>query len=131
MSEAGSPTLHGQVVADVMLAEPKTLPPYASVEAARRMLEDPKVQMLLLADGTEFRGAITAIPPGADPGARADAFVDDETETIGPDEPAEVAFARTRGNPQRRIVVLDEERNLLGLLCLDKTLTHFCRAHSS
>ncbi|HEY5295854.1 MAG TPA: hypothetical protein VIJ70_10315 [Gaiellaceae bacterium] len=127
MGADGSETFDGRTAADLMLAAPKTLPGDVTVAAARELLDDPHVQMLLLADGPVFRGAITHIPDDADPGAAAVGYADPEAEAIGPGEPAALAFARTKLNPHRRIVVLDEEQNLLGLLCLDKTRTHFCR----
>ena len=120
----------GRTAADVMVAAPKTLPGAVTVAAAREVLDDPHVQMLLLADGPVFRGAITRIPETADPGDGALRYADSTTETIGPNEPADVAFARTKLSPHRRVVVLDDDQNLLGLLCLDKTRTHFCRKSS-
>ncbi len=120
-------TFDGRTAADVMVAAPKTLPGAVTVAAAREALDDPHVQMLLLADGPVFRGAITRIPEAAEPEDGALRYVDPATETIGPNEPADVAFARTKLNPHRRVVVLDDDQNLLGLLCLDKTRTHFCR----
>lgn len=127
MSADGSETFEGRTAADLMLAAPKTLAGDVTVASAREVLDDPHVQMLLLADGTVFRGAITEIPEGADPGNAAVRYADPQPEAIGPDEPGALAFERTRLSPHRRIVVLDEDRNLLGLLCLDKTRTHFCR----
>jgi hypothetical protein len=127
MSGNMSETLDGRTAADLMLVAPKTLPGDVTVAAAREVLDDPHVQMLLLADGAAFRGAITQIPEDAGPGDDAVLYADPDTEAIGPDEPAELAFARTKLNPHRRVVVLDDDRNLLGLLCLDKSRTHFCR----
>jgi hypothetical protein len=49
-----------------------------------------------------------------------------EIETVGPDEPAAVAYERTKANPHRRIVVLDDKGMLSGLLCLDRSLSRFC-----
>ena len=115
-----------QTVADVMLAEPKTLPADATVGDARRVLDDDHVQLLLLAEGRRFRGAIAEIPADADDDAPAARWAQAAPATIGPDEPAAVGFERAKENPQRRIVVVDEDENLLGLLCLKASLTGFC-----
>ncbi len=51
-----------EVASDLMLREPKTLAGDASVAEVRSLLANPKVQLVLLADGTQFVGAITRFP---------------------------------------------------------------------
>jgi hypothetical protein len=80
----------------------------------------------LLADGRRFRGAIAEIPADADDGAPAATCTEPAPATIGPGEPAADGFERAKENPQRRVVVVDEDENLLGLLCLKASLTGFC-----
>ena len=123
--------LEGLSVADVMLAMPKTLPGDTTVADARAMLANPHVQMLLLTDGAAFRGAVTGIPDDADPSAPALEYADPATETIDAAEPAEAAFARSSANPYRRLVVLDGEGALEGLVCLNARHTGFCSSGSS
>ena len=118
----------GQVVSDLMLRNPKTLPSDAPVSEVRAILENPSVQMVLLTDGQMFAGAVTDVPAGAPPEQRALDFADREPDTIGPDEPASAALARTAANPHRRVVVVDDQARLLGLLCLNETRTRFCGA---
>jgi CBS domain-containing protein len=117
-----------QVVADLMLRNPKTLPAQASVADVRAMLDNPSVQMVLLAEGQTLAGAITELPSDARPDGPALDYADRKPETIGADEPASVAFARTAANPHRRLVVVDGDARLLGLLCLDESRTRFCGA---
>ncbi|HEY7604780.1 MAG TPA: CBS domain-containing protein [Gaiellaceae bacterium] len=117
-----------RVVGDLMLPNPKTLPADAPVSEVRAMLENPSVQMVLLADGSALAGVVTELPVDAEPDQQALDFADREPETIGPDEPASVAFDRTAGNPHRRLVVVGENAQLLGLLCLDESRTRFCGA---
>jgi CBS domain-containing protein len=112
--------------ADLMLRNPKTLAGDASVGEVRDQLADPKVQMVLLADGQAFRGAITAIPDDAAPADLALDYALDEPETLPPDASADEAFERTAANPHRRVIVLDADDNLLGLLCLNKNRSGFC-----
>ncbi len=123
--------LDGLTAADVMLATPKTLAPDASVRDAREAFSNEHVQMLLIGDGTAFRGAVTAIPDGADPLDAAVLYVDSDAETIGPGEPAEAAFEQAKRSPHRRVVVLDPGGALLGLVCLNTTLTGFCTARGA
>jgi len=112
-----------QVAAELMLDRPKTMPADATVAAVREQLASPKMQMVLLADGPRFRGAVTAIP--AEAGAEEPAL-----GTIAPDAPAAVAFERTVASRHRRVIVVDGGGNLLGLLCLDPTRTRFCQTPS-
>jgi CBS domain-containing protein len=128
MSAMPSPAPFGpdHTVADVMLAEPKTLPADATVADARKLLDDDRVQLLLLAEDGRFRGAIAEIAGDAVDDAPALTCVQPAPDTISPDETAAVGFERARRNAQRRVVVVDQDDRLLGLLCLDVTLTRFC-----
>jgi CBS-domain-containing membrane protein len=114
--------------ADLMLTEPKTLSAAASVAEVREQLDDPKVQMVLLTDGRAFRGAVTQIPADASPRDRALDYVDADAEIISPRASADDAFERAAASPNRRVIVLDDAENLLGLLCLNSSRTGFCRA---
>ena len=113
--------------ADLMLRNPKTLTAAASVAEVRELLADPKVQMVLLADGAAFKGAVTRVPADASPRDRAVAYVDTDAETISPDASADEAFERAAASPTRRVIVLDADDNLLGLLCLKASRTGFCQ----
>ena len=117
-------------MADLMLREPKTLQARASVAEVRALLDSPRVRMVLLADGRRFRGAITKLPDEADPNAAALPFAEPKPETLSPSDSAETAFTRAAQNPHRRIIVLDEDETLLGLLCLNRSGTGFCGASS-
>lgn len=112
--------------ADLMLRDPKTLPAEASVAEVREHLANPKVQMVLLADGPAFKGAVTHIPAEASPRDRAVNYADTDVEFISPDASDDEAFERTAASPTRRVIVLDEDENLLGLLCLNQSRTKFC-----
>jgi CBS domain-containing protein len=109
-----------------MLRDPKTLMADASVAEVRELLANPKVQMVLLTDGPAFRGAVTEIPADAPPEARAADYADTDAEFISPDASDDEAFERASASPTRRVIVLDEDENLLGLLCLNQSRTKFC-----
>jgi len=110
-----------------MLRNPKTLRGDASVAEVREQLANPKVQMVLLADGRAFRGAVTAVPEEAAPRELALDYVEDNPETIPADASADEAFARAAASPNRRVIVVDDDDNLLGLLCLNASRTGFCQ----
>jgi CBS-domain-containing membrane protein len=112
--------------ADLMLRDPKTLSAEASVGEARELLANPKVQMVLLADGRTFKGAVTHIPADASARDRAVNYVDPDAEVISPQASDDEAFERAAADPNRRVIVLDEADNLLGLLCLNQSRTGFC-----
>ena len=114
--------------ADLMLRAPKTLAADATVAEVRRQFENPKVQMVLLVDGERFAASVTAIPAGAAPTDLAQYYRDEDPETIEPEASAEDAFARATASPNRRVIVLDDDGNLLGLLCLKQDRTGFCQS---
>ncbi len=112
----------------MMLREPKTMTAEASVAEVREQLANPKVQMVLLADGGMFKGAVTHVPADASGRDRALAYIDAEPEVISPHASADEAFERASTSPNRRVIVLDEDDKLLGLLCLNADRTGFCQA---
>lgn len=116
-----------EVAADLMLSSPKTLSAGASVAEVREQLADPKVQMVVLADGRAFKGAVTRVPDDAAPTDPALTYREQDPETLAPDAPADEAFERAAASPNRRVIVLDDEHNLLGLLCLNPSRPGFCR----
>jgi CBS domain-containing protein len=128
VTEPGAPASALLIAADLMLREPKTLTADAPVAEVRDQLANPKVQLVLLADGRAFKGAVTHIPADAPPGDRALAYIDPAPETISPRASADEAFERAAASPNRRVIVLDDDRNLVGLLCLNPSRTGFCGA---
>jgi CBS domain-containing protein len=120
-----------RIAADLMLRDPKTLDGDASVGEVRTQLANPKVQMVLLADGGRFLGAVTAIPAGAAADERALDYADADPETISPGEPALAAFDRAAASAHRRVIVLRDDGSLLGLLCLNASRTRFCQTPDS
>jgi CBS domain-containing protein len=113
--------------ADLMLRVPKSLPGDARVHEVREVLANPKVQLVLLADGEAFVGAVTEIPADAPTDAPARDYALAEPDTIAPTASEDEAFARASANPNRRVIVLDDDSRLLGLLCLNQSRTKFCQ----
>jgi CBS domain-containing protein len=113
-------------VADVMLRTPKTLPGDATAGEVRSLLENPSVQLVLLADDGVFRAAVAEVPAGAPADAAAHEFALTEPPTITVDDSVDAAFERASVEPLRRLVVLGDGDELLGLVCLNSTRTRFC-----
>jgi CBS domain-containing protein len=116
-----------QIAADMMLRDPKTLPSDASVGDVRSLLANPKVEMVLLAEGGKLSGAVTDIPAAAAADDRALQYADPNPDRISPGESATAAFDRAAASPHRRVIVVDDDGSLLGLLCLNRSRTRFCQ----
>jgi CBS domain-containing protein len=108
-----------------MLRDPKTLPSDVTVAEARDALERGSTHIVLLVDGSRFRGALTAIPADADPDGAALRFVDTAAPVTREDTPVPVALALLDEKAHGRVVVLDGER-LAGLVCLTDDGQSFC-----
>jgi CBS domain-containing protein len=119
-----------RVVADVMLARPKTLPADATVAAVRALFAKPSVRTALLVDGTAFRAALDRADLPADAPDDAPALdYAGEADTIAPDAPVAEAVERLRGLDEPRLVVLDPDGvTLRGLICLSGGGAQFCVA---
>ncbi len=127
MSTPQVPDVAGLTASDLMLRRPKTLSGAATVAEVRGVLANPRVQMVLLADESTYRGALTEIPEKAHDDEPALAYASD-AETIRPEAAGEVAFARANASPYRRVVVLGDGDELLGLICLNSKRTGFCQS---
>lgn len=119
-----------QLVGDVMLRHPKTLPGNTRVDQARRFFEDSKVISALIVDGTAFvglleRSDLPSLLPGTSP---VRTFVRREIATITPDRPVSEAVDILDAGGLARLVVLESDGvTLAGLLCLDRKRAGFCQ----
>ncbi len=112
----------GPTVRDVMLAEARTIPPDTPVEDVRETFANPRVKLLLVADGERFLGTLT---PGAVPAAGTIAQgVDTETPTLAPDDGIERALELLERTS--RVPVVDAGGRLHGLVCLNRGKSAFC-----
>jgi hypothetical protein len=114
-------------VLDVTHRHPKTLSAGATVSEARELLANPRMRELLLVDGETCAGVLRAtdIPASAAVDAPALDFAR-LPETIPPDATLEEAHRRLAAMPAGRLVVLDADERLLGLLCRNTRGTGFC-----
>jgi predicted transcriptional regulator len=116
-----------QLVRDVMVRRPKTLPADATVGDLRLQFENPRVQTALLADEGRFAGAIapSELPETADAAEPARAYARVDVPTLTPDATMAEALALLDERGDFRLVVV-EDGTLAGLLCLDRRGTTFC-----
>jgi CBS domain-containing protein len=113
-------------VADVMVRRPKTLPADVTVAEARTALEYEKVKILLLVDGERFAATISAIPSEAVADEAAVRFADEAPPLVTEDASVEDALEMLDRRPNGRLVVLDEQGTLRGLVCLTSDGREFC-----
>jgi CBS domain-containing protein len=126
-----SATPRETTVGEVMVRRPKTLPADATVADARKALENLSVKLLLLVDGSQFRGALSEVPTTADPDEAAIAYADDNPQTGTEDLSVAAALERLDHRPSGRLVVLGEHQELLGLVCLTADGKNFCGTPSA
>jgi CBS domain-containing protein len=119
-----------QLVRDVMLRHPKTLPGRATVREAREFFANPKVISALVVDDTSFVGLLdrSDLPSLLDAGSPVRTFARRSVPTITPDRPVTEAMDILDTRGLARLVVLEEDGvTLAGLLCLDLKRAGFCR----
>jgi CBS-domain-containing membrane protein len=116
-------------VRDVMVTRPKTLPADATVADLRRLFENTHVISALLVDGAAFAGAVhrSAVPADAAGTMAARELARRDVPTAGPDTPVDEAMAMLDATGEFRVVVLDDDGGLAGLVCLDQPRTGFCQ----
>jgi CBS domain-containing protein len=122
----------GLRVRHVMDAAPKTRPATLTVGDLRAEFDgDAHQRMALLTDGMLLLGAVERedLPDDGPDSRPAADFARHPEHVIGPDRSAEEALARLDSGEVSRLIVLDDDgRTLLGLVCMDATRTHFCVA---
>lgn len=116
-------------VGEVMIARPKTFGSDIGVGEVRRAFEQSSQRVVLLVDGSTFRGAIDreALDPHASDTAPAASFASREVVTVTPATPLAEAVELLDRSREPRLVVLDEDGHTLrGLLCFNQSSASFC-----
>jgi CBS domain-containing protein len=116
-------------VADVMIKRPKTLAAGATVFDARRVFENPRVQVCpVVEDDGRLVGELTRdlIPDAADDAAPARGYAADRPPTISPQASMGQAMERLEQLGGERLAVIDDAGHLTGLLCLNRRHGRFC-----
>jgi CBS domain-containing protein len=112
----------GPTVRDVMLAEARTIPADTPVQEVRETFANPRVKLLLVAEGERFLGTLSpddvpaegTIAPG----------VDTETPRLQPEDSIERALELLERTS--RVPVVGADGRLHGLVCLNRGKSAFC-----
>jgi CBS domain-containing protein len=117
----------GPRVADVMLADPRTVTPDTTVAAARAQFENPRVRLVLVADDARFLGAVTrdSLPDDAPGDAPLGPIADGNGLRVAPGDPVSRALDEIMAREIDRIPVVDGDA-LVGLICFNHRHGHFC-----
>jgi CBS domain-containing protein len=123
-----STTVAAAVVADVMAHAPKVDGPSLTVGDYHAAFADDHVHMLLLVEEGRLLGTLVRgdVPAQVEASAAALPYAVLSGRTVGPDEPAGGVRSEMLASGVRRLVVVDEEGSLVGLLCLKRDLSGFC-----
>ncbi|GAB4001522.1 CBS domain-containing protein [Nocardioides ultimimeridianus] len=115
-------------VAEVMITAPTTFDAAITVGVARTSLARPKQHLVLLVDGAHLVGTLAAedLPDtvGDDEPARDHARLEDRTAR--PTDTVADLWERLDHAGARRLAVVDDAGDLLGLVCVKRCRTGFC-----
>jgi CBS domain-containing protein len=116
----------GPAVRDVLLREARAVPPDTPVGEVRETFANPRVKLLLVADGDRFLGTIGPddLPESGD-GTIA-AHVRADAPRVGPDDGVETALRLVEETGSVRIPVVDGDGRLAGLVCFNRSRNAFC-----
>jgi CBS domain-containing protein len=112
----------GPAVRDVMLAEARTIPPDPPVEDVRETFANPRVKLLLVAEGERFVGTLT--PDDVPATGTIAQGVDASAPTLAPDDGIDRALELLEHTS--RVPVVDADGRLHGLVCLNRGKSAFC-----
>jgi CBS domain-containing protein len=117
----------GSRVEEIMLREPRTLSPDATVAEARRAFENPRERLLLVAREGVFLGAVSreALTDDLAGDATLAALVDDGPR-VTPEDSVEHALALLEADGGERLPVVAADGGLVGLVCFNRRKRHFC-----
>jgi CBS domain-containing protein len=116
----------GPAVRDVLLREARTVSPGTPVRDVRETFANPRVRLLLVADGERFLGTIGPedLPAGQD-GTIA-AHVRTDAPRLAARDDVHEALKLVRETGASRIPVVDESGRLEGLVCFNHARNVFC-----
>ena len=103
-----------------------TVGPQTTAGEAREQFENPRVRLLLVADGDRFLGAVTRESLADAPGdAPLGSIADGAGLRVAPGDPVSRAMDEITGNGLDRIPVVEGDA-IVGLVCFNSRHGHFC-----
>lgn len=119
-------------VGEAMTENPRTCSPESSVVEASLIFEDANCGFIPVTEGGEPLGVLTdrdlalEVAPrnGLLAGVSVGEVMTQEIETIGPDQPLEKAIARLGQEGVRRLLVVDDDDQLIGVLSWSDLIPH-------
>ena len=128
MDELDIESVAGRSVSEIMIRNPKMLPADANVADARALFSNPKVLVAPLVDA---EGRVTGelgrddVPSSADEAEHAADYSSDP-HLIAPDATMRAAIDTLTEVDGERLVVVDADGRLAGMLCLNRRDGRFC-----
>ncbi len=118
----------GPLAGDVMLKSPDTVPGDMTVAAARGLLENPRLRMLLIADDDRLLGVVSRerLAAESDGDLTLARLADSAIARIGPHETVDRVLELLDIAGSERLPVVDDDDRLLGLICFNRRKRHFC-----
>ncbi|MEA2168398.1 MAG: hypothetical protein QOF76_1698 [Solirubrobacteraceae bacterium] len=116
----------GPTVRDVMLADPTSVAPDATVADARKIFESPRQKLLMVCDGNTFVTAVRADAIAGADDATPLRELDSAVPVLAPEDSTDRVFQILDGGGLNRIPVVDGDGELLGLVCFNQTKNAFC-----
>ncbi|MDP9376609.1 MAG: CBS domain-containing protein [Actinomycetota bacterium] len=118
----------GPLVRDVMLREARTVPGATTLAEIVPELDNPRVRMILVADGQRYLGSVA--PERLDPlisrSTALSQLADFDAPRVHPDDPVVVALQLLESSGSDRLPVVTAEDQLVGLVCFNRRRGHFC-----
>lgn len=116
----------GPAVRDVLLREARAVAPDTPVSEVRETFANPRVKLLLVADGERFLGTLAPDDlPAAGDGTIA-AHVRQDAPRLSADDGVDEALKLVRDTGASRIPVVDADGRLEGLVCFNHARNVFC-----
>ena len=115
-------------VAEVMITEPTTFDAGITVGVARTSLARPKQHLVLLVEGRHLVGTLAAddLPDDVADDAPARDHAHLEDRTARPTDTVAELWERLDHAGARRLAVVDDAGDLLGLVCVKRSRSGFC-----
>jgi CBS domain-containing protein len=114
----------GPTVGDVMLREARTIAPETPVAEVRETFANPRVKLLLVADGERFLGTLAPDALPATGGGTIAGLADGSAPSLLPGD--SIARALELLEATSRVPVVDADGRLQGLVCLNRGRNAFC-----